>query len=165
MSLYVRPAAPQDQQFLYDLTYDVLSEQLYAHTWDPIIRDQLLDLQIKAKMGSYSVVHPHADYAIIMLDERPIGRMIIDRSGDFYHLVDISISPKHRGAGIGTRLVLALCMEAEMMHKNVRLYVSVTNPRAGGLYKRLGFRVIEDLETDILMERTPADRTQVIAQP
>ncbi len=73
--------------------------------------------------------------------------------------------PKQRSQGIGTRLVLALCMEAEMMRKNVRLYVRVTNPRALALYKRLGFRVIEDLQTDILMERRPGDQAQVIAAP
>jgi ribosomal protein S18 acetylase RimI-like enzyme len=56
-------------------------------------------------------------------------------------------------------------MEAEMMRKNVRLYVSITNPRAADLYKRLGFRVIEDLQTDLLMERTPGAHAQVIAAP
>ena len=165
MPLSVRPAGPGDEQLMYNLTYQVMYEQLQAHTWDPAMRKHLLNLQVHAKHGSYAVVHPRADYAIIMLDDQAIGRMIIDRSGEFYHLVDISIDPKHRGAGIGTRLVLALCMEAEMMHKTVRLYVSVTNPRASSLYKRLGFRVIEDLMTDSLMEKTPADRAQVIAQP
>lgn len=164
MPLYVRPAVPEDAPFLYQLVYQVLFEQLQAETWDPRIRDQLLDLQIKAKQGSYAVVHPRADYAIVMLEDQPVGRMIIDRAGDDYHLVDISIAPKHRGAGIGTRLVLALCMEAEMLRKNVRLYVSITNPRAANLYRRLGFRAIEDLQTDTLMERAPGDRAQVIAQ-
>ena len=165
MALSVRPALPQDERFLYELAYHVMFEQLRADTWDPRIRSHLLNLQIQAKQGSYKVVHPNADYAIVMLDDQSVGRMIIDRSGEFYHLVDISIMPQLRGAGIGTRLVLALCMEAEMMHKNVRLYVSITNPRAADLYKRLGFRVIEDLETDTLMERAPGDRAQVIAAP
>jgi len=165
MALSVRPALPQDNQFVHELIYAVLFEQLCADTWDPAIRDQLLNLQIRAKHGSYRVVHPNADYAIVMLDGQRVGRMIIDRSGEFYHLVDISIAPQHRRAGIGTRMVLALCMEAEMMRKNVRLYVSITNPRATALYRRLGFRVIENLETDTLMERAPGDRAQLIAQP
>jgi GNAT superfamily N-acetyltransferase len=165
MPLYVRPALPQDDRFQYDLAYGVMHDQLHAHLWDPNIRHPLLDLQVRSKHSSYAVVHPHADYAIIMLDDQPVGRMIIDRSGEFYHLVDISIVPQQRSAGIGTRLVLALCMEAEMLHKSVRLYVSITNPRALALYKRLGFRVIEDQQTDILMERSPGDRAQVIAAP
>src|SRR6266851_4526629 len=157
MPLFVRPALPQDEQFVYALDYQVKYDQLHAGLWDPNIRHPLLDLQVRSKRSSYAAMHPLADYAIIMLDDQPVGHMIIDRSGEFYDLVDISIMPKQRSQGIGTRLVLALCMEAEMMHKNVRLYVSVTNPRALALYKRLGFRVIEDLQTDILMERRPGD--------
>jgi ribosomal protein S18 acetylase RimI-like enzyme len=140
-------------------------EQLQAETWDPRIREHLLDLQVRTKCGAYATVHPQADDAIIMLDDQPVGRMLVDRSGEFYHLVDISVLPKYRGKGIGTRLVLALCMEGEMTGKNVRLYVSISNPRAAGLYKRLGFRVIEDLLTDMLMERAPGDRSQVLAAP
>jgi ribosomal protein S18 acetylase RimI-like enzyme len=165
MPLFVRPALPEDDQFVYQLAYQVIHDQLYAWLWDPGMRNTLLDLQVQSKLGSYAATHPHADRAIIMLDDQPVGYMIIDRSGEFYDLVDISIVPKHRGAGIGARLILALCMEAEMMRKNVRLYVSVSNPRAADLYKRLGFRVIEDLQTDLLMERAPGDRAQVIAAP
>jgi len=127
------------------------------------MQHQILDFQVRARHSTWAITHPNAEHAIIMLDDAPVGRLIIDRSGEFYSLVDITIAPKHRGAGIGTRLILALCMEAGMSHKNVRLYVSVTNPRAVELYKRLGFRVIEDLQTDLLMERTPADQSQVIA--
>ncbi len=163
MPLFVRPALPEDDQFVYLLAYQVMHDQLHAQLWDPNIRHPLLDLQVRSKRSSYAAVHPHADYAIIMLDDQRVGRMIIDRSGEFYHLVDISILPQHRSAGIGTRLVLALCMEAEMVRKSVRLYVSVTNPRAAELYKRLGFRVIEDQQTDILMERSPGSQSQVIA--
>lgn len=165
MPLYVRPALPEDDSFVYQLIRQVMYDQLLAHLWDPAYRDALLDLQVRSKAGSYSVVHPHADHAIIMLDDTAVGRLLIDRAGPTYHLVDISILPKYRSAGIGTRIVLGLCMEAEMMQKNVRLYVSITNPRALELYTRLGFRVIQDLFTDLLMEKSPADRSQVLAAP
>lgn len=163
MPLTVRPTYPKDQQFVYSVVYQVTAEILHADTWDPRIRHALLDLQVNARQSSYAVRHPSADHAIIMLDDEPVGRLIIDRSGEHYDLVDITVVPKHRSAGIGTRLILALCMEAAMMRKNVRLYVSITNPRAISLYRRLGFRVVEDLQTDLLMERTPTDQAQVVA--
>ena len=163
MPLFVRPTLPQDEQFVYQLAYQTMFEQLYAWTWDLRIRHQLLDMQVRAKHGAYASEFPNADYAIIVLDDEPVGGMIIDRAGEFYVLVDISIVPKHRGAGIGTRLILALCMEAELIRKKVRLHVSVTNPRASDLYKRLGFHAIEDLQTGTLMERAPGDRAQVLA--
>ena len=165
MPLTLRPALLQDEQFVYQLVYQTLYEQLFAWTWDPAIRDQLLDLQIRAKHGSYANQYPRAHHAIVMLDDEAVGRLIIDREGEFYVLVDIAILPKHRSAGIGTRLILGLCMEADMMRKKVRLQVSITNPRAAALYKRLGFRVIEDHEVNLEMERGPGDQAQVIAAP
>jgi len=165
MPLFVRPALPQDDPFVYQLAWQVIHDQLYAWRLEPNLRQALLDLQVRSKLGSYRAAHPHADHAIIMLDDQPVGHMIIDRAGEFYDLVDISIVPRHRSAGIGTRLILALCMEAEMMQKSVRLFVSVTNPRAADLYKRLGFRVIQDLQTDLWMERAPGAQAQVIAAP
>ena len=154
---------PQDGQFIHQLLRQVLYEQLAAHLWDPAIRDPLLDFQVRAKTGAYAASHPQADHGIIMLDDEPVGRLLVDRSGGFYNLIDIAVLPKRRSAGIGTRVVLGLCMEAEMAHKSVRLYVSITNPRAAELYKRLGFRMIEDLQTDWLMERAPGTAAQVIA--
>ncbi|HEY3837796.1 MAG TPA: GNAT family N-acetyltransferase [Bryobacteraceae bacterium] len=165
MSLTLRPATPQDDQFVYDLIYRNLAETLHADTWDERIRHPLLDLQVRAKHGSYAVSHPNAEYAIIQLDDKPIGRLIIDRSGAFYDLVDIAILAKHRSAGIGSRLILAICTEAGMMKKNVRLYVSAGNPRAAALYRRLGFRVVEDRQSDLLMERAPGDPSQLVASP
>lgn len=165
MPLYVRPAQPQDGEFVYQLLRQVFYEQLMAHLWDPAIRDPLLDLQVRQKSSTYAANYPHADHGIIMLDEEPVGRLLVDRTGASHHLIDISILPKRRGAGIGTRLVLGLCMEAEMNGKSLTLSVSISNPRAAQLYKRLGFRVIEDLETGWVMERAPGATSQVIAAP
>ena len=165
MSLTLRPATPQDERFVYDLSYQTIAETLHADTWDERIRHPLLDLQVRAKHGSYAATHPNAEYAIVMLDEKPVGRLIIDRTGAFYDLVDIAILSKHRGAGIGSRLILAICTEAGMMNKNVRLFVSAGNLRAAALYLRLGFRVIEDRQSDLLMEKAPGDRSQLVASP
>jgi ribosomal protein S18 acetylase RimI-like enzyme len=165
MPLFLRPALPQDDAFVYQLFWQVIHDNLYAWSWDPNVRQTLLHLQVQSKRGAYAAAYPNADYAIMVLDDQPVGHMIIDRSGEFYHLVDIAIVPQQRGAGIGTRMILALCMEAEMMHKNVRLSVSSGNPRAADLYRRLGFRVIQDHETDLLMERAPGDQAKVIAAP
>ena len=165
MTLFLRPAVSTDEPFVYQLVNQTLFEQLYAHTWDPQIRDPLLNLQIRAKHSTYASEFPDANYGIVMLNDEPVGRVIIDRSGEFYHLVDIAIMSKHRGAGIGTRLILALLMEADMMQKKVRLSVSVTNTRAARLYRRLGFRVIADEQMNLLMERAPGDQAQVLAAP
>ena len=118
MPLYVRPALPEDGEFVYQLLRQVLYDQLMAHLWDPAIRDPLLDFQVRAKSSAYTAAYPQADHGIVMLGDDPVGRLLVDRSGAFHHLIDIAVLSNRRSAGIGTRLILGLCMEAEMIGKS-----------------------------------------------
>lgn len=165
MSLLLRPVTPNDEPFLYRLIYDHMAETLLASAWDPKIRDPLLRMQVEGQRSSYAAQFPSADHAIILYDDEPIGRLLVDRAGPFYHLVDITIAKRNRGRGIGTWLMRALCTEAEMMRKPFRLHVLAHN-RAKGLYERLGFHTIEDGQVMLLMERTPGAASLVsLASP
>ncbi len=154
MSLALRPVSPQDDAFLSQLLLESFSEKLSAHLWPENVREPLLRLQIQGQRSTYAAQYPQADHAIIVLDEKPVGRILFDRGPQFHTLVDIVIAKKHRRAGMGTVLVRSLCIEAEMMRKPVRLNVAVDNP-ARALYLRLGFRMLEADEMNILMERAP----------
>lgn len=160
MPLALRPTFPQDEKFLHDLLYENFFEKLHAHLWDPKIREPLIRMQINGQRSSYAAQYPTADNAVIVLDDKPIGRIIIDRGPQFHTLVDITIAKKHRRAGIGTILVKSICMEADLMRKPTRLHVDVANP-ARQLYLRLGFRMIEDLQINWLMERPVGAISQV----
>ena len=165
MGLLLRPATPSDELFLYQLAYEHFAEILMASLWDPNVREPLLKLQVEGQRTAYASQHPTADYAIIMYDDHAIGRIILDRGPQFHYLVDITIQKKYRGSGIGTWLMRALCVEAEMMRKPLRLHVMVTN-RARNLYQRLGFHAIETSDTNWLMERAPGASSQVsLVQP
>jgi GNAT superfamily N-acetyltransferase len=152
MSLYLRPALPKDEVFLRDVVYENMYEQLCAWAWDPAIREPLMKIQVDGQRAAYASAYPRADHGIIMFEERPIGRLIVDRTMESHYLVDIVVQKKHRGKGIGTVLLRALCMEAEMSKRPMRLQVQLTN-RAKELYLRLGFRMIEDKQIAWVMER------------
>jgi ribosomal protein S18 acetylase RimI-like enzyme len=152
MPLSLRPALPADEVFLYQLIYENLFEKLAAWAWDASVRGPLLKMQIDGQRASYAAEFPHADHGIILLDDRPIGRLIVDRGPEIHHLVDITILKQNRRAGIGGALIRALCTEAEMMRRRVRLHVAVDNP-ARELYRRLGFQMIEDRQITWVMER------------
>ena len=154
MSLSLRPALPQDEPFLYRLLYENFYEKLMAHTWDPHMRDTLLRIQVDGQRTTYAATFPHADHAIILFDDRPVGRMLLDRGPEIHTLVDIVIGSQHRGKGIGTVILRAVCTEAELMRKPLRLQVEVRN-RAKDLYRRLGFRLIDDQLVTWVMERAP----------
>jgi len=154
MPLSLRPALPADEPFLYRLAYENFYEKLMAYNWDPKVRDVLLKLQVEGQRSGYAAQFPHADHGIIVYDDRPVGRMILDRGPEVHHLVDIVVDAQHRSKGIGTFILRAVCTEAELMRKPLRLQVEVRS-RARDLYGRLGVRLIEDLTVTWVMERAP----------
>ena len=165
MGLYLRPATAADEPFLFRLAHDEMAERLFAHLWDPKIREPLLKLQVDAQSGAHRAQFPNADHGVIVWDNDAVGRMIVDRSPACHHLVDITILAKYRSKGIGTWVLRALCTEAEIMSKPLRLHVRTDN-RAKGLYERLGFRMIQGDEVTLLMERAPGTISQVsLANP
>ena len=154
MSLSLRPVLPKDEAFVYQLLYENFYEKLAAWAWDPAIRQPLLNMQIQGQRATYSAMYPHADHGIIVFDGDSVGRLLVDRGPEIHTLVDITIRKQNRGAGMGTVLVRSLCIEAEMMRKPLRLQVAADN-RARNLYQRLGFRMLEDLQLNLVMERAP----------
>jgi ribosomal protein S18 acetylase RimI-like enzyme len=154
MSLELRPAGLQDEPFLYQLAYERFCDELRVDLWPPAMREPLLKLQIEGQRSSYAAAFPCADHGIIMLYGRPVGRLLIDRGPDAHHIVDILLAKEHRAKGVGSAILRAICKEADLMRKPLRLSVGVSN-RAAGLYRSLGFRPIQTVEDRWLMERPP----------
>jgi ribosomal protein S18 acetylase RimI-like enzyme len=102
----------------------------------------------------YDAAYSGADHNIILFDGVPAGRMLVHRSDVEVVLVDISLLPERRGAGIGSALIRELVREGGQSGKPVRLHVNREN-RARRLYERLGFGIIEDAGAYFKMERRP----------
>jgi len=94
------------------------------------------------------------DYRIILLDDRPIGQLVVIRSAREIRLADISLLPEYRGGGIGASLISDLFDEAKEKLIPVTLHVEKTN-RAARLYERLGFTVTGDTGAHLKMEWHP----------
>jgi ribosomal protein S18 acetylase RimI-like enzyme len=103
--------------------------------------------------------HPGAEYLLIRRDGDPIGRIAIYRSGNETRIVDIALVPEHRGMGIGSQLIHDLLVEAGVENIPVTLHVERHN-RAAGLYRRLGFRVIEDGGVYLFLKWVPESHLQ-----
>jgi GNAT superfamily N-acetyltransferase len=162
MSLTIRLAGKEDEPFLNQLAYDEFYDILCAWAWDPVTRESLLRIQIDGQRASYRSQYPNSDHGIIMLDNRAIGRIIIDRGPAFDTLVDILITRQKRGAGVGTWLLRSICMEADLRNQPIHLQVRVNN-RAKHLYERLGFHSIEQTELWWRMERRPNTGERIVA--
>ena len=137
-AIALRPVAPDDEAFLFELYASTRRDEMAAWGLDEAMLAQMLQMQFAGQQGTYRVQFPEADHHIILRDDRPIGRLFVDRNEVRIVLVDVALMPEARGGGIGTGLVRTLQAEAAEKGLPLRLKVVLTNP-ARRLYQRLGF--------------------------
>jgi ribosomal protein S18 acetylase RimI-like enzyme len=82
-----------------------------------------------------------------------IGRLYIDRWPTQHGIIDIAFLPEHRGHGLGSALLRDLMDEAATAGKGITIHVEKYNP-AMRLYRRLGFKTVEDQGVYDLMRWT-----------
>lgn len=144
MSVQVRSVESSDDPFLFQIFCSSRPELAF-------LPEPLLQMQFRAQAMSYKSQYPGAEHRLILMEGRPSGRILVDRSGERLHLVDIALLPEARGRGIGTALLHALQAEAGVAGLPVRLSVYEANP-ARRLYERLGFRVTGNQPPYLMME-------------
>lgn len=158
-SITLRSSVPEDHEFLFDLYATTRDEELNLWGWDDTQKRMFLELQFRAKNQQYNLSYPEADDRIVLLNGRPVGRILADRKGQEITFLDIALLPEYRNRNIGTTLVQSLIQEAIDAKKSVVLHVVVTN-RAARLYERLGFNIVKEDPVYREMRFTPGDELQ-----
>ncbi len=144
MSVTLRVPAPHDSTFLQNLYATTRTDALNRMGWSAAQQQAFVQMQYQAQRQSYLMQFPDAEYRIIQHGPIDVGRLIVDRTSDAIWLIDISLLPEHRNAGLGARLIRDLQAEAARAGKPVMLHVDKAN-RARHLYERLGFaKIFED---------------------
>lgn len=144
MKVTLRPAKPEDAEFLYYLLKAAM-QQYVAQTygWDELWQQ-----------AHFQKNFDPARQQVIVLEGQDIGVIAVERKETEIFLAKIYLLPEYQNRGIGTRLIEALLREAFGQNLPVRLRVLKVNP-ARRLYERLGFKVIEEADTHYLMEAVP----------
>ncbi len=137
----LRPAIAADEPFLYRVYKCIRAEELRLLDWDDGQKAAFLTMQFGAQQTSYRHAFPGSGYDVILIGDRPVGRLFVHRGDDAISVVDIGLLPEYRNRGIGGALLKAVMDEAAEARKSVRLHVESSN-RAGRLYQRLGFRPV-----------------------
>jgi ribosomal protein S18 acetylase RimI-like enzyme len=140
MNYSMRPATVEDGEFLYRL-YASTREDIASLGWNATQREPFLRMQFNAQQRWYETTYPQAEHQMIESGGAPIGRIIVSFAEVANLLVDISMLPEFRSAGIGTELIQKLIRASREQGKSVRLQVLKTN-RAQTLYLRLGFAIV-----------------------
>jgi ribosomal protein S18 acetylase RimI-like enzyme len=136
-----RPLQDGDLPFLAALYFSTRTDEMAAVPWSPEQKAQFLMMQFEAQTVHYAEQYDPSGFFIIEHDGKSIGRLYRERQDDDIHLIDISLAPEVRGAGLGTILLQEILDEAAASGLTVSIYVEHFNP-AKRLYHRLGFTEI-----------------------
>jgi len=152
-SVRLRLAREEDAEFLERVYASTRIEELATTDWDEAQKAAFCRHQFTAQAAHYRTHYPKAQYSVIERerDGAAVGRLYVDRWTKEIRIMDITLLPEFRGAGIGTELLRALQEEARRVGKTLSIHVERFNP-AKGLYERLGFGVKEDKGVYLLME-------------
>lgn len=150
-SLALRPATSEDDEFLFGLFRSAREAEFAALPGGDAVLEPLLRIQFRAQRLQYETAFPQAAHMIVLEQGRPAGRLLVDRSGTAFRLVDIALLPSLRNRGIGSVLIRDLMAQAAAADRPLALQVWKDNP-AARLYRRLGFQVVAGGETYVQME-------------
>src|SRR5262249_15123218 len=149
-----------DEPFLFGVYAGTRLEELAPLGWSADQQAAFLAQQSDAQHQYYQANYAGADFQVILLDGRAVGRLYVARWEDEIRIIDIALLPEYRNAGIGSRLLKDLLDEAALAGKPIRIHVEKFNP-ALRLYQRLGFAIAEDLGVYWFMERAPRAMDEV----
>src|SRR5271166_4356002 len=110
--LSFRPEQPADEAFLLQLYASTRAAEMQLIPWDNAQKEAFLRSQFALQTHHYRKYYPDAAFLIVQFDDKPIGRLYVDRSERYIHVIDIALLPEYRGAGIGGRLMRDVLSEA-----------------------------------------------------
>ncbi|HJY30980.1 MAG TPA: GNAT family N-acetyltransferase [Pyrinomonadaceae bacterium] len=150
-SITLRPVGPDDHNFLLEIYASTRAEELALVPWTREQRDIFVRSQFAAQQEHYVQKYPAASHDIILFEGRQVGRLYVARLDQEIRIVDITLLPRERNAGIGSHLIRQLLDEANRSGKVTRIYVEEFNPSLR-LFDRLGFSPSEQHGIHLLLQ-------------
>ena len=141
MRASLRPATPDDKEFLWNLHCDTMREYV----------EQVWGWDEAWQRGRFLERFDSGKRRIVELDGVSVGAIQVDRQPDHIFLKNLHITPSYQNRGIGTQLIESLIEEADEREVPLRLQVLRVNP-SRRLYERLGFHETDATETHIILE-------------
>ena len=150
-----RPAGDADLPFLFELYASTRAAELAMTPWTPEQKAAFVQMQFQAQIRGYRESYPHAVHEMIAAGGRLAGRVYFSREADHLHILDLTIAPEQRNAGIGSAVLAEIFAEADGRGWPVTIFVESFNPSLR-LFLRLGFKVVSQDSFQLLLRR-PAD--------
>src|SRR5450755_1397194 len=100
----LQPVRPSDEPLLYQTFASTRADEMALTGWNAEQQEAFLRMQYEAQRRSYGMDMPDAEYSVIRRNENAVGRLILNRTPEEIHVVDIALLPAFRGLGIGGTL-------------------------------------------------------------
>ena len=143
-TMTLRPVTNNDEAFLLSVYTSTRADELAQVEWQEGQKEAFVKWQFDLQRREYDARFPDAEYYMILIDDRPAGRIWIGRDEKQIRLLDIALLTEFQNRGAGTLLLRRLIDEAARERKVLRHMVFVLNNDAHRFYERLGFVVIEE---------------------
>lgn len=143
MTITLREVTPEDETLLREIYACTRAAELAMVPWSDEQREAFLRFQFDAQDSHYRSQFPEASYQLILKNTEPVGRLYILRDETEIRILDITVLPQYRNAGIGTSLMREVLAEADRSGKTVTIWVEQFNP-SQAQFQRLGFAKIQD---------------------
>jgi len=140
-----------DEAFLFELYASTRERELERLPWDDDQRKSFLMMQFVAQSQDYRRRFPDGIHELMLWDGQPAGRLYLARSEKEIRILDIALMPEYQNWGIGGAIIRELLNEASETRRPVRIYVEQNNP-ALHLFERLGFLIVQDIGSHLLLE-------------
>jgi ribosomal protein S18 acetylase RimI-like enzyme len=147
----LRPVQEADEALLLEIYASTRADELALVAWDAAQKQAFVQMQFSAQQKHYRAYFPRAAHDLILVEERPVGRLYVDRRQTDVRILDITLSPQARGRGIGTQILLDLMKEVAQTNTPLSIYVESFS-RSLGLFQRLGFVKTNESGASWLME-------------
>ena len=139
-ALHFRPIETTDEAFLCRLYASTRQTEMARSGWPAETVAEFLAQQFSLQHRYYQKHFPDGEFWLIERDGQAIGRLYLFWGETTLQIIDISLLPECRGAGLGSGLLADLLEQAEARGLAVGLHVEGDNP-AFRLYQRFGFEV------------------------
>jgi ribosomal protein S18 acetylase RimI-like enzyme len=148
--LTLRPVEQCDEAFLLRVYGSTREQELAQVPWNAEQKQQFVRMQYEAQKAHYATEHPRATHTVICCNGTASGRLYLDRSGEDFHILDITLLPEYRSRGNGSILLRQIMTEAKQADKPVSIFVETFNPSLR-LFQRLGFSPVRQEGFHLLM--------------
>lgn len=150
----LRPAQLADEPFLLRLYASTREAEMALVPWPAEQKAAFVRMQYEAQRDHYRAQHPQAEWSIVEHQGRDVGRLYLVREPERIHILDLTVLPERRGAGLGTLLLRRLQEEGARARLPLSIYVESFNP-SQRLFARLGFQKQKEEGVHWLLQWTP----------